>query len=170
MDLWLARWHVDKVSRPTTGNAIAGSVTNLLFVLQLLHSEVSRGQISNKGTAARAVAEPTTRQKRQSRKQMWSWQQQSWSCSLKALHSPLRHHRARAPYSGSPHPTPKPPWLSGPDPYFQIGKNIFWFFTDKGRNPYSFHMPCKCTKNLLLIYYLYLSRCHLNIHQERWGK
>lgn len=68
MDLWLARWHVDMISRPTTGNEIAGSVTNLAFVLQLLHLDVSRGQISNKGTAARAIAEPTTRQKRQSQK------------------------------------------------------------------------------------------------------
>lgn len=68
MDLWLARWHVDKVSGPTTGNEIAESVTNLLFVLQLLHSDVSRGQISNKGTAAGAIAEPTTQQKRLGRK------------------------------------------------------------------------------------------------------
>lgn len=50
----------------TTGNEIAGSVTNLLSALQLLHLDVSRGQISNKETAARAVAEPTARQERQS--------------------------------------------------------------------------------------------------------
>lgn len=70
MALWLARWHVDKISGPTTGNEIAGSVTSL-FMLQLLHSGMSKGQISNKGAAAREIAEPTTQLKRWSRICTW---------------------------------------------------------------------------------------------------
>ena len=111
MDLWLARWHVDKIWGPTTGNEIARSVTNPLSVLQLLHLDVSRGQISNKETAVRATAEPTIRQKRQNPKQTPSWQQQRWSCSLEARHDPLGHQShgsllVKAPWPLAPTPTP----------------------------------------------------------------
>lgn len=73
-DLWLARWHVDRISGPTTESETAGSVTAPLFVKQLLHPEVSGGQISNKGSAERAISEPTTLQKRRRQEQMWQGQ------------------------------------------------------------------------------------------------
>lgn len=92
---------------PTTGNEISGSVTNLLFVLQLLHLDVSRGQISNKGTAARAIAEPTTREKRQS--EMDARMTKAEVKLQPAIpQRPLRHHRIRVPYGGNPLRTPIP--------------------------------------------------------------
>lgn len=142
------------ISGPTTGNDIVGSVTNLLFALKLLHLDVPRERISNKGTAARAIAEPATRRKRQS-------EMDAISTTVEVkLHPevpswPLRHHRIRVPPS-TPH-----------TPVSRLTKTFSDFSQVAGVGNVPSLSACLLNVligKLLLTYYLNLSRCRLDMY------